>query len=67
MLELRQQPPFVEDGVDGLFGDDARFGHFFHGVHSFELFSLDLPHFAEPALPNHTVKLERRLVDFCKR
>ena len=63
MFELCKKFPFVNDRIYGLLVYNSNFGHFLHGVHSFELFPLDLPDFAEASLSDDAVEFEVSSVD----
>ena len=66
VAQPHQQAPFVQYGVDGLFGDNALFAHFLHGELVGGLLVLHPPHTAEATLADHEQREERVLGYNCE-
>lgn len=55
VLQLREYLSFVNDGLDGSFGDDTCFGHFLHSEGLSLFLALDFPDFAEATFADTVV------------
>ena len=52
VIELCENLSFIHNTFETAFRQDARFGHFLHGILLLVLFALDLPDLAEAAFPD---------------